>query len=735
MRQQHPGQQQQQAGGPHYNPQGSGQRMPQGGGGGIGGGVPSPHTAYHQRSSPPMRGPYPSGAGGARPHHPSQAPPRAMVGHPHAPRAAQGGGRFQVQHPPQGMPVGGPRPMPLNGSAHMMMHHAPSPGMPRRVQMPPSAMRPMSQQGGPGPHASYEQQQQQAHMMRLHHDHQQRQLQNSNSDEPGESGMQQQGHFQLPPATPDQRAYQQGAAQRESPSPPPVPPRLQQQQSGEGAPSPSPASQSDGDAKTTAEQQPQVAKTPASWTPGPGLGPLRESRLQNVHPQHRMVPMQQHPQAQRPHPQHPMSHRAFITENMQRFQTMQHHPSKQMGNTNMPQNQQQHKMARTMLSPAQQHVQAQALQEQQLQQQQQQNQKQGGKKGPGPDVTMDAASVLLALRTSASPGTVPEATLQEQRSKDQSDDNSKDVSMAKIESQDNHDMDDDDDVPALQSSSSSMSVPKSCPTNEEEEHHVPKDFPTRLALPNDEAKLNSLHCFLRSELLEIFVVERSQNKSPTHSPGSSVGRVGLRCVFCAMQRKRNQISPTDDTVSTPQQHRCDEAPMAVFYPKSIAEIYRLVTSWQRCHLRKCRNLPPDIRAKWQLLRENDKSRGKTHYWITSAKEIGLVDCQSRAGGIRFANPRTYNAADNESVKESQAREEDRNSAYAPYNIPFFKEGPSQKHREATEMDVTATASSNVETPLKDTSGAAKTITEADNSDEVPPADVSNSSQHAAVVGV
>jgi len=86
--------------------------------------------------------------------------------------------------------------------------------------------------------------------------------------------------------------------------------------------------------------------------------------------------------------------------------------------------------------------------------------------------------------------------------------------------------------------------------------------------------------------------------------------------------------------------------MAVFYPKSIAEIYRLVTSWQRCHLRKCRNVPPAARARWQTLRDNDKSRGKTHYWVTSAKQIGLMDCQSRAGGIRFASdfdPRTLPA--------------------------------------------------------------------------------------------
>lgn len=151
---------------------------------------------------------------------------------------------------------------------------------------------------------------------------------------------------------------------------------------------------------------------------------------------------------------------------------------------------------------------------------------------------------------------------------------------------------------------------------------VPENYPTRLCLPCDSSKLNTLHCFLRSELLEIFVVEKSRNKSPAHSPGSSVGRVGLRCVHCAMARKQR-----DDR---------DEAPMAVFYPKSVAEIYRLVTSWQRCHLRKCRNLPPPVRSRWQALRDNDKSRGKTHYWVTSARHLGLADCNSRAGGVRFA---------------------------------------------------------------------------------------------------
>jgi hypothetical protein len=170
---------------------------------------------------------------------------------------------------------------------------------------------------------------------------------------------------------------------------------------------------------------------------------------------------------------------------------------------------------------------------------------------------------------------------------------------------------------------------------------VPKNYPKRLALQDDENKLNTLHCFIRSELLEIFVVDQSICSSPTSASGSgsALGRVGLRCVHCAQQRKRLKVSERN------------EAPMAVFYPKCVSEIYRLITSWQRCHLRKCRNLPSSVRDQWDELRLEDRSRGKTAYWVTSAKQLGLVDCQSKGRGVRFSaelmteHNRERNAAD------------------------------------------------------------------------------------------
>jgi len=249
-----------------------------------------------------------------------------------------------------------------------------------------------------------------------------------------------------------------------------------------------------------------------------------------------------------------------------------------------------------------------------------------------PSVTIHDASLLLGLRTSASgsPSTAQTGT--------EEDNYSKASTYAETLSFR------DDGPPSRPMSTSTF--PDASMTSEGDGKiraaiksdfpcPVPKNYPKRLALPGDDTKLNSLHCFVRQQLLEIFVVEQSKNKSPTHSStSSSVGRVGLRCVHCAIARKRGTIESVRF-----------EAPMAVFYPKSISEIYRLVTSWQRCHLRKCRNLPPSVRAEWENLREVDKSRGKTFHWIASAKEIGLVDCQSRAGGIKFDLPEEKDGAE------------------------------------------------------------------------------------------
>jgi hypothetical protein len=226
---------------------------------------------------------------------------------------------------------------------------------------------------------------------------------------------------------------------------------------------------------------------------------------------------------------------------------------------------------------------------------------------------------------------------------------------------------------------------------------VPKDYPRRLSLPNDTIKLNALHCFIRADLLEIFVVEPSpETMKFRHAPSSSVGRVGFRCVHCAMVRTNAMNSARDD-----------EAPMSVFFPKTVSEIYRLVTSWQRCHVRKCKNLPIDIREKWHSLRETEKCRGKTAYWADSAKKIGLVDCTSRTGGIRFDIPNTKSIEVPIKQEENNSDMETTTGSFDENSEP--KTNDTTANTGVTEKDKTMPAmssprTSHVSTPLGSSHG-------------------------------
>lgn len=154
----------------------------------------------------------------------------------------------------------------------------------------------------------------------------------------------------------------------------------------------------------------------------------------------------------------------------------------------------------------------------------------------------------------------------------------------------------------------------------------------RLAFPEDKQELNSLHCFVRAELLEVFALPDEQDGSSRPNRRNSgtgrsysSGRVGLRCVYCAHLPRRARTGST----------------MSSFYPKSLNDIYRSVCTWQRIHFKTCRHIPPQVRQGYWQLKESDRTRGKTRYWVSSAQRLGLVDIAgSERGGICFANTTT-----------------------------------------------------------------------------------------------
>ena len=132
----------------------------------------------------------------------------------------------------------------------------------------------------------------------------------------------------------------------------------------------------------------------------------------------------------------------------------------------------------------------------------------------------------------------------------------------------------------------------------------------RLSHPTDSFHLNSLHCFVRQELLDVFVL----------SPGNSekmeaTRRVGLRCAYCGHLSKSKRKKGIDGVSG------CQN--MSSFYPKSVEDLYRSVCIWQRVHFPNCPYVPDKLKATYSLLKQQDLSRGKTKHWEDTARLMGL----------------------------------------------------------------------------------------------------------------
>jgi len=207
-----------------------------------------------------------------------------------------------------------------------------------------------------------------------------------------------------------------------------------------------------------------------------------------------------------------------------------------------------------------------------------------------------------------------------------------------------------------------------------------------LYMQDDEKELNSLHCFVRKHLLKLYVVPKStnssskyyqkrkkerrkkelmaleraqahdddekneneteedvkeeedyakrqyctdtdssirENKKTSHDENVSLNlrnssfpygtKIGLQCVYCA---------------HLPRKERSN---MSTIHPRNISELYRYVCTWQRVHFYACPEVPADIRSMYWNLKNSDKRRGKTRYWVKSALKLGLLNCPSGKG--------------------------------------------------------------------------------------------------------
>ena len=120
-----------------------------------------------------------------------------------------------------------------------------------------------------------------------------------------------------------------------------------------------------------------------------------------------------------------------------------------------------------------------------------------------------------------------------------------------------------------------------------------KCHPTTLATQQDVTRgnLNSLHQYVRSELLEICL---ASEKESCGKQKMYAKRVGFQCVHCAKAA---------DGDALPASSR--------FFPKSLDQIYRSVCTWQRVHFPNCKHTPVAVKQYYTHLKMSDKTKGRT----------------------------------------------------------------------------------------------------------------------------
>lgn len=135
-----------------------------------------------------------------------------------------------------------------------------------------------------------------------------------------------------------------------------------------------------------------------------------------------------------------------------------------------------------------------------------------------------------------------------------------------------------------------------------------------LAVPEDSNWLSEFQCFLRSEILEVFIASPRDLETRAVAGASkkkiATAQVGIRCRFCA------HLHPTE------------RASRASAFPSSVRQIYQSFTMMLREHLNgQCEAFPEDIKQHFAKLKGQSaqSASDSKRYWIYAAQKLGMVD--------------------------------------------------------------------------------------------------------------
>ena len=178
---------------------------------------------------------------------------------------------------------------------------------------------------------------------------------------------------------------------------------------------------------------------------------------------------------------------------------------------------------------------------------------------------------------------------------------------------DNQNIDLEDDSPPPKVRKASVAPRLNKKTNNNVVVHAGMSF----AHPKDEEMLNSLHCFVREELLEVFVIG-----NPEKDGAMEGGQVGIRCKYCAGSQSRGAAAGGAGT-------------MRRFFPPDLETIYQRTCTWQRLHFPFCSAIPKHLVDKYHHYKAIDKTRGRRAHWAYAAKTQGLRNSATPRGGVFY----------------------------------------------------------------------------------------------------
>ncbi|CAB9502778.1 expressed unknown protein [Seminavis robusta] len=134
-----------------------------------------------------------------------------------------------------------------------------------------------------------------------------------------------------------------------------------------------------------------------------------------------------------------------------------------------------------------------------------------------------------------------------------------------------------------------------------------------LAIDEDANWLSEFQCFLRSDILEVFVASPATADNRNASKKIADCQIGVRCRFCA------HLHPTE------------RASRSSAFPSSVRQIYQSFTMMLREHLSgQCQSMPADVAAQFAKLKGQSaqSASDSKRYWIYAAQKLGMVDTSS-----------------------------------------------------------------------------------------------------------